>query len=57
MDLLRTPDDRFIDLLSYDFASSYGDEPRVHESLRVHYLEQGLGGANLTYLCLPEKPT
>ncbi len=42
MDILRTPDDRFVDLPDYAFAHNYvevdsGDGSR----LRVHYLDEG----------------
>jgi haloalkane dehalogenase len=49
MELLRTPDERFRDLPGYDFEPHYVELPtgeREGESLRVHYLEEGPGGAD-----------
>ncbi|MEK9570782.1 MAG: alpha/beta fold hydrolase, partial [Paracoccaceae bacterium] len=57
MEVLRTPDDKFVDLPGYDFAANYVDDPHDYEGLRVHYLDQGAKGANRTFLCLPGKPT
>ena len=41
MEVLRTPDDRFVDLPGYDFAANYVDDLPDYEGLRVHYLDQG----------------
>ena len=57
MEVLRTPDDRFMDLPGYDFAANYVDDLPDYEGLRVHYLDQGAKGANQTFLCLPGEPT
>ena len=42
MEVLRTPDNRFVDLPGYDFAANYVDDLHDYEGLRVHYLDQGL---------------
>ena len=57
MEVLRTPDDRFMDLPGYDFAANYVDDLHDYEGLRVHYLDQGAKGANRTFLCMPGQPT
>ena len=57
MEVLRTPDDRFVDLPGYDFAANYVDDLPDYEGFRVHYLDQGAKGANQTFLCLPGEPT
>ena len=57
MEVLRTPDDRFVDLPGYDFAANYVEDLPDYEGLRVHYLDQGAEGANRIFLCLPGEPT
>ncbi|MBT0567672.1 haloalkane dehalogenase [Williamsia sp. CHRR-6] len=37
MDVYRTPDDRFVDLVGWDFAPNYFD----YQGLRVHYIDEG----------------
>jgi len=49
----RTPDDRFGDLPGYAFAPHYVE----HDSLRVHYLDEGPRDAAATALCLHGNPT
>ncbi|SVC80373.1 uncharacterized protein METZ01_LOCUS333227, partial [marine metagenome] len=42
MDILRTPDERFVDLFDYDFEPHYVEIPSGDgQSLRVHYLDEG----------------
>ena len=57
MEVLRTSDERFMDLPGYDFAANYVEDLPDYEGLRVHYLDQGSKGANRTFLCLPGEPT
>ena len=57
MEVLRTPDERFVDLPGYDFAANYVDELQGYEGLRVHYLDQGTHDSDQTFLCLPGEPT
>ena len=57
MEVLRTPDERFVDLPGYDFAANYVDELQGYEGLRVHYLDQGTHDSAQTFLCLPGEPT
>ncbi|HSH12497.1 MAG TPA: haloalkane dehalogenase, partial [Desulfurivibrionaceae bacterium] len=45
MDLLRTLDDRFVDLPGYPFRPNYLDVPSGDDgSLRLHYLDEGPAG-------------
>ncbi len=58
MDILRTPDDRFVGLADYPFAPRYvevdaGDGSR----LRVHYLDEGSPDAEETVLLLHGEPS
>tara|TARA_B100001093_G_scaffold287760_1_gene274888 strand:- start:1311 stop:2210 length:900 start_codon:yes stop_codon:yes gene_type:complete len=57
LEVLRTPDERFVDLPGYDFAANYVDELQGYEGLRVHYLDQGTHDSDQTFLCLPGEPT
>ena len=57
MEVLRTPDERFVDLPGYDFAANYVDELQGYEGLRVHYLDQRTHDSDQTFLCLPGEPT
>lgn len=57
MEVLRTPDERFVDLPGYDFAANYVDDLQGYEGLRVHYLDQGTHDSDQTFLCLPGEPT
>jgi pimeloyl-ACP methyl ester carboxylesterase len=57
VDALRTPDERFVNLPSYDFAANYVDDLKGYEGLRVHYVDQGADDADRTFLCLPGEPT
>ena len=57
MEVLRTSDNRFVDLPGYDFTANYVDDLQDYEGLRVHYLDQGAEGANRIFLCLPGDPT
>ena len=42
MDVLRTPDDRFVDLPDHAFAPHYVEVDSLDGSrLRVHYLDEG----------------
>jgi haloalkane dehalogenase len=46
MDVLRTPDERFVGLPDYEFAPSYVDVPDGDGGeLRVHYLDEGPASA------------
>ena len=57
MDILRTPDERFADLVDFPFAPHYvGVDAGDGSPLRVHYLDEGPPGAE-TVLLLHGEPT
>src|SRR3954470_6178189 len=47
MDVLRTPDDRFADLLDYPFEPHYVE---IDDGLRVHYLDEGPADGEIVLL-------
>ncbi|WP_426416477.1 haloalkane dehalogenase [Aestuariirhabdus sp. LZHN29] len=51
MELLRTPDSRFLDLPDYPFAPHYADlnDPEGNQ-LRMHYVDEGAGAETLLLL-------
>ncbi len=55
-DALRTPDDRFAQLLDYDFEPHYLSDLPALQGLRMHYLDEGPRDATTTYLCLHGNP-
>lgn len=57
MEALRTPDDRFENLVGYTYAPNYVDDLKGYEGLRVHYVDQGWDNVHRTFLCLPGEPT
>jgi haloalkane dehalogenase len=51
MDILRTPDERFVDLPGYPFRPNYLEIPGGEgQNLRVHYVDEGPGGAPVVLL-------
>ena len=58
MDVLRTPDERFVDLPGYDFAPHYVEVPTDGEdgTLRVHHIDEGPADGPLV-LCLHGEPS
>ena len=52
MELLRTPDDRFVSLPGYDFAAQYVSV----DGLRMHYVDEG-PRAGAVVLCLHGEPS
>ena len=59
MEVLRTPDDRFVDLPGYPFSPHYRDVPRGDRSgdLRVHYVDEGPPDATETILLMHGEPS
>src|SRR5262245_44509608 len=53
-ELIRTPDDRFVELAGYPFAPHYLAGPR---GARIHYLDEGPKDAQELFLCLHGEPT
>jgi haloalkane dehalogenase/tRNA(adenine34) deaminase len=52
MEILRTPDERFVDLPGYSFRPHY----HTQGELRMHYLDEGASDASVA-LCLHGQPT
>jgi haloalkane dehalogenase len=55
--VLRTPEQRFLDLPGYGFAPRYVDDLEGYAGLRVHYLDEGPKDAARVFLCLHGQPT
>lgn len=57
MELLRTPDERFLNLPDYTFAPHYIDDLAGYEGVRIHYLDAGPPDSPTVWLCLHGQPT
>ncbi|MEM9370770.1 MAG: alpha/beta fold hydrolase [Pseudomonadota bacterium] len=57
IEVLRTPDDRFTDLPSFDFAPHYVEILPGYEGLRGYYLDEGDPTSDEVFLCLNEEPS
>lgn len=57
METKRTPDDRFENLPGFTFKPHYIDDLKGYEGYRIHYLDEGPGAAEHTFLCLHGEPT
>ncbi|MEO6363719.1 MAG: haloalkane dehalogenase [Caldimonas sp.] len=57
MDILRTPDERFVSLPGYGFEPHYVEGLTGRDALRVHYLDEVASGAPAVALCLHGNPT
>lgn len=57
METKRTPDDRFENLPGFTFEPHYIDDLKGYEGYRIHYLDEGPGAAEHTFLCLHGEPT
>jgi haloalkane dehalogenase len=53
MNVLRTPDERFVDLAGFDFAPHYVELPE----LRIHYLDEGPRDAAETVVLMHGEPS
>ena len=56
-DVLRTPDERFLDLPGFPHDPVYIDELKGFEGLRMHYVDEGPRNAGSIFLCLHGEPT
>jgi tRNA(adenine34) deaminase len=56
-DAVRTPDERFNNLPGYPWAPHYLCDLPSLAGLRLHYLDEGLPDAPLTWLCLHGNPS
>ena len=55
--VLRTPDERFVNLPGYNFPPRYITNLPGYEGMRVHYLDEGPRDARHVFLCLHGQPT
>jgi haloalkane dehalogenase len=56
-EILRTPDSAFGALSDFPYAPHYTDALRGYQGLRMHYVDEGLRGAQTTFVCLHGEPT
>ena len=56
-EVLRTSDERFLDLPNFPYNPTYIDDLKGFEGLRMHYLDEGLQNADQIFLCLHGEPT
>jgi pimeloyl-ACP methyl ester carboxylesterase len=57
MDVLRTPDDCFLNLPGFSFSANYLEDLPGYEGLRVHFVDEGPVDAEAVWLCLHGEPT
>ena len=55
--VLRTPDERFLDLPNFNFDPVYIDDLKGYEGLRMHYVDKGRPDDGSVFLCLHGEPT
>ena len=55
--VLRTPEERFVNLPDFPYDPFYIDDLKGFESLRLHYVDEGPKNADHTFLCLHGEPT
>ncbi len=55
--VLRTPEQRFINLPDFPFDPVYVDDLKGFGGLRLHYVDEGPKNADHTFLCLHGEPT
>ncbi len=56
-EVLRTPEERFINLPNFPYDPVFIDDLKDFEGLRMHYLDEGPQNANHVFLCLHGEPT
>jgi pimeloyl-ACP methyl ester carboxylesterase len=55
--ILRTPEVRFLHLVGYPYRPHYLDNLQGFDGMRMHYVDEGARGAEVTFLCLHGEPT
>lgn len=55
--VLRTPEERFINLNNFPFEPLYIEDLKGFGGLRLHYVDEGPKNADHTFLCLHGEPT
>ena len=56
-EVLRTPEDRFVNLTGFPYQAVYVDNIKHFEGLRMHYIDEGPREADHLFLCLHGEPT
>ena len=56
-EVLKTPEERFINLPDFPYDPFYIDDLKDFEGLRLHYLDEGPQNADHLFLCLHGEPT
>lgn len=56
-DVLRTPEDRFVDLPGFPYRPRYTEGLEGFEELRMHYIDEGFRDAEQVCLCVHGEPT
>lgn len=56
-DVLRTPEERFIDVRDYDWPPNYTEDLPGYEGLRMHLVDEGPPRAGTVFVCLHGEPT
>jgi haloalkane dehalogenase/tRNA(adenine34) deaminase len=57
MQILRTPDECFLNLPGFPFAPKYLEDLPGFSGMRVHYVDEGPVNAEVVWLCLHGQPT
>lgn len=55
--VLRTPEERFVNLPDFPYEPVYINDLKGFEGLRLHYVDKGPQNADHTFLCLHGEPT
>lgn len=57
IEVLRTPDERFNNLIDFPYKPLYTESLKGYENLRMHYIDEGPKDSKNTFLCLHGQPT
>jgi len=56
-EVLRTPEERFVELSDFPYTPNYLDDVKGYDGLRMHYVDEGPVDAENIFLCLHGEPT
>ena len=56
-DVLRTPEERFVNVPDFPWAPNYVEDLAGYEGLRMHLIDEGSPWAEHVFLCLHGEPT
>ena len=57
IEVLKTPEERFINLPDFPYEPIFIDDLKNFEGLRLHYVDEGPQNAKHIFLCLHGEPT